>query len=97
MIDILNQVAVWSSSAATALKSIDQLRDGHSTAIFSADFAVPLPRMVFDCCEKFFEARANNALHRNSRYPFTFRLFTHFVPFGCAPPLPPPAVGELGR
>ena len=37
----------------------------------------------------------NTALHRNSRCALHVRCLTHFVPFGCAPPLPPPAVGEL--
>jgi len=39
----------------------------------------------------------NTALHRNSRCPSPFKRFSHFNSFGCAPPLPPPAVGELFR
>jgi hypothetical protein len=40
-------------------------------------------------------AWSNTALHRNNRCSFHVQYLTHFVPFGCAPPLPPPAVGEL--
>jgi hypothetical protein len=37
----------------------------------------------------------NNALHRNSRYGFPLSPFWIFHCFLSAPPLPPPAVGEL--